>query len=114
WADDLPRLARLDRATTAFLEAQGAADAPGLHECTFADSPAWLRDHRPAREGEGLLVFNSIGTVYLSQGEYASLREGMAQALAPWGERGFWVEYERARGVKDGPLELSVHQSIDG
>jgi hypothetical protein len=114
WADDHTRLQRLDHAVEVFLKLQGRPDGPRLESCTFAQSPDWLLEHRPAKPGEGLLVFNSIGTIYLADEEYASLREGMARALAPWADRAFWVEYERARGATDGPLELAVHRSIDG
>jgi hypothetical protein len=114
WADDRARLERLDSAVETFLRLAPQADGPRLETRTFAQSPSWLLDNRPARPGEGLLVFNSIGTIYLADRDYAELREGMAQALAPWKGRGLWVEYERARGATDGPLELSVHRPVDG
>lgn len=114
WADDRARLERLDSAVETFLRLEPRADGPRLACCTFAESPAWLLDSRPARPGEGLIVFNSIGTIYLADDEYAALREGMARALAPWAGRALWVEYERARGAADGPLELKVHRSNDG
>lgn len=113
WADDLPRLQRLDAATTAFLNMERAPEGPRLERCAFSDAPAWLIANRAPRASHGLLVFNSIATVYLNDADYASLRRGMARALAPWQERGLWVEYERARGV-DGPLQLKVHRVIDG
>jgi hypothetical protein len=113
WADHLDRLARLDEAVAVFLALQGTPGAPRLAECDFEHSPGWLLENRPARPDEGLLVFNSIGTIYLSAADYAGLRAGMAEALAPWGDRGFWVEYERARS-STGPLQLAVHRVIDG
>lgn len=114
WADDHARLARLDTAVETFLGLEGRPGGPRLECRTFADSPAWLVEHRPPRPGEGLLVFNSIGTIYLADAEYAALREGMATALAPWSGRALWVEYERARGATDGPLEIRVHRSTGG
>ncbi|MGQ0544169.1 MAG: DUF2332 family protein [Betaproteobacteria bacterium] len=111
WADDLPRLERLELAIEIFL---GMELPIPLEACSFADAPDWLLAHRPARAGEGLLVFNSIGTVYLADEEYARLRRGMARALAPWQERGVWVEYERARERPEGPLELALHRAGAG
>lgn len=72
-----------------------------------------MRDRIP-REGEGLLVFNALSTVYLSNPEYAMLREHMVEALAPWDDRAIWVEYERTRGTVAGPLELTIHRVVDG
>jgi len=111
WADDLPRLERLELAMEVFLAMQGETR---LERCSFADAPDWLLAHLQPRLGEGLLVFNSIGTVYLGDAEYEHLRRGMARALAPWRERALWVEYERARDAPDGPLELALHRAAAG
>jgi hypothetical protein len=114
WADDFPRLERLDRATGIFLHLEGKPGGPQLVRCAFADAPAWLLANRRARPQQGLLVFNSIATIYLDEADYGSLRRGMASALAPWQDRALWVEYERARGASAGPLELMVHRVVDG
>lgn len=114
WADDLPRLARLERAIQVFLRLAKEASGPRLERCTFSQAPAWLAQHRPAARGEGLLIFNSIATIYLGERAYAELQQGMAGALAPWEGRAIWVEYERARGAAAGPLELTIHRSIAG
>ena len=111
WADDLPRLRRLDRAIDTFL---GLEKRLRLERCAFADAPEWLLHNRPVREKEGLLVFNSIATIYLGEEDYRALQRGMARALAPWQDRAVWVEYERARGAVGGPLELTIHRSIKG
>jgi hypothetical protein len=111
WADDVERLARLDRAMRKFLEMR---ERPRLEPCAFADAPAWLLSNLKARLDEGLLVFNSIATVYLDAAAYAALKQGMTRALAPWGERAVWVEYERPRGEANAPLELRIHRSIGG
>jgi hypothetical protein len=109
WADDLPRLARLDRAIETFLRLEPLAGGPRLERCAFAQAPAWLAVHRRPALGESLLVFNSIATVYLDDADYAALKKGMADALAPWGARAAWVEYERPRSGP-GPLELAIHR----
>jgi hypothetical protein len=114
WADDVPRLERLDRATGIFLHLEKTPSGPRLERCSFADAPKWLLTNRPDRPGEGLLVFNSIATIYLGDDDYRALQRDMARALAPWQDRAIWVEYERARGATDGPLELRIHRSIDG
>jgi hypothetical protein len=110
WADDLARLGRLEEAIKAFLKRERTIR---LEQCAFDEAPAWLAAHCPPRERQGLLVFNSIATVYLDDAAYARLQAGMAQALAPWGDRGFWAEYERPRGG-DGPLELRIHRPAAG
>jgi len=110
WTDDLARLGRLEEAIKAFLKRERTIR---LEQCAFEEAPAWLSAHCPPRERQGLLVFNSIATVYLDDAAYARLQAGMAQALAPWGDRGFWAEYERPRGG-DGPLELRIHRPAGG
>jgi hypothetical protein len=114
WADDLPRLERLERAAGIFLRLEKMPSGPRLERCSFADAPAWLLANRPARAAEALLVFNSIATIYLDDEQYGALKSGMARALAPWRDRALWVEYERARGAIDGPLELRIHRPSDG
>lgn len=114
WADDLPRLERLDRAAGIFLRMAGTRGGPELVRCAFADTPAWLVANRPPVPRQGLLVFNSIATVYLDEDDYGALKRDMAKALAPWRDRALWVEYERARNAPDGPLELRVHRVVDG
>lgn len=111
WADDLPRLERLELAIEVFL---ALGEPPRLERCSFAEAPDWLLAHRAPTAGEGLLVFNSIGTVYLDDEDYGELRRGMARALAPWQDRAVWVEYERARDAPDGPLELALHRAAAG
>ncbi|HUG78671.1 MAG TPA: DUF2332 family protein [Burkholderiales bacterium] len=114
WADDLARLERLERATQVFLQLAREPSGPRLERCAFSEAPDWLAANRPPRHGEGLLVFNSIATIYLGDAEYADLQRAMARVLAPWGSRGLWVEYERARGAREGPLELCVHRALHG
>lgn len=111
WADDLPRLARLETAIEVFLKIE---NRPRLAQCTFAGAPDWLLENLRPAPREGLLVFNSIGTVYLADEAYAGLRRGMASVLSAWQGRGVWVEYERARGTAGGPLELALHRAAGG
>jgi hypothetical protein len=114
WADKVPQLQRLEHAITTYLRLAEAASGPTLERCTFAGAPDWLRRNRRATPDAGLLVFNSIATVYLSHVEYGTLRRGMREALAPWGTRGLWVEFERSRGNPAGPLNLSAHRLVNG
>ena len=111
WADDLPRLERLDLAIEVFL---GKKNEIRLERCAFADAPDWLLGALRPNPAAGLLVFNAIGTVYLDDEGYAHLRRGMARALAPWQGRAVWVEYERARERPAGPLELALHRPAGG
>lgn len=114
WADDLPRLERFERAAEVFLRLQADAFGPTLEQCSFSDAPDWVVDNVPARQGQGLVIFNSIATIYLDETDYRALQQGMEHALAPWKDRAIWVEYERARGATHGPLELQVHRVVDG
>jgi hypothetical protein len=114
WADDLPRLERLDAAVAALLRLDAGGDGPRLERCSFLDSPAWLERALPAHAREGLVVFNSIATVYLSDPDYAELRSRMEPVLASWGRRGLWVEFERSRGAAAEGLELRLHQAVGG
>lgn len=111
WADDLARLDRLEHAIAAFLALQAQVR---VERCSFAEAPGWLAANLRPAPGEGLLVFNAIGTVYLDDADYAALARGMARALAPWQGRAAWVEYERSRRHAGGPLVLSVHRAEGG
>ena len=113
WADKVQQLERLEHAIETYLRLAQAGGGPVLERCTFEEAPDWLAQ-QPARQGEGLLVFNSIATVYLSNADYGALRRGMRDALAPWDGRALWVEFERARGIPAGPLNLSAHRVADG
>ena len=114
WADKVPQLERLEHAIATYLRLEQAGGGPVLERRTFEEAPDWLQKQRPARPGEGVLVFNSIATVYLAHAEYGALRRGMRDALAPWEGRALWVEFERARGTPAGPLNLSAHRVVDG
>jgi hypothetical protein len=114
WADKLQQLQRLEQAIETYLRLAQSGGGPVLERCTFEEAPDWLQRQRPATPGEGLLVFNSIATVYLANTEYGALRRGMRDALSPWEGRALWVEFERARGTPAGPLNLSAHRVVDG
>ena len=96
------------------LRLQREPGGPRLEQCSFAEAPAWLLRHRPADAGNGLLVFNAIGTVYLNEPDYRRLARGMTRVLASWQGRAVWVEYERPRDEPDGALEVKVHRAVDG
>jgi hypothetical protein len=114
WADDQPRLERLERAAHIFLRLAPKPGGPQLVRCAFADAPAWLSANLQPDVRHGLLVFNSIATVYLDAADYRALQRDMSRALAPWQDRALWVEYERGRATPEGPLELRVHRVVDG
>jgi hypothetical protein len=110
WADDLERLARLERAAGLFLRLEERREGPSLVRCGLSDAPEWLRARRRPRDGEGLIVFNCSSTAFLRDDDYARLRRGMIRALAPWGRRALWAEFELPRGARAGRHELSVHR----
>ena len=60
--------------------------------------PRFIAKNIPAEEDAGLLVLNMGTTVRMSDEEYADYRSGMAETLAPWGDRALWVEIENVRG----------------
>lgn len=113
WADDLARLERLERAMQIFQRLEKTPFGPRIERCAFLDAPDWLRVNRHPNPGEGLLIFNSIATVYLNHSDYAALKRGIARSIAPWEERAIWVEFERPRH-SDGPLELRIHRALKG
>ena len=110
WADDLARLARLERAAKLFIRLEKTRAGPSLVRCGLSDAPEWLRARRRPRAGEGLVVFNCSSTAFLGDAEYARLRRGMFRALAPWNGRAVWAEFELPRGPRSGAHELSIHR----
>jgi len=110
WADDLARLARLERAAKLFIRLEETRSGPSLVRCGLPDAPEWLRARRRPRAGEGLMVFNCSSTAFLGDAEYARLRRGMIRALAPWNGRALWAEFEVPRAAGSGTHELSVHR----
>jgi hypothetical protein len=110
WADDRARLARLDRAISAFRSLEKGGFGPRMERCAFEEMPRWIGENIAPQADTGLLVFNSIATVYLDDAAYRLLQGEMARTLGRWGGRAFWVEFERPRGA-DGAMELRVHRA---
>lgn len=115
WPHDLDRLSRLRTAADLFVSLARERSGPRLFEETFARAADWVRRRVPPHPEEGLLVFNAQAADFLSDAEHADLARGLAEALEPWGDRAFWVEFEYPRGAgRDAPHELRVHRWLEG
>lgn len=111
WPHDLERLERLDHAAALFAALERESNGPRLHELGFLAMPGWVESSVRPHPEEGLLVFNAQAADFLTAAEYEALREGLAAALKPWGDRGLWVELELPRGA-DGEHELRAHRWV--
>ena len=109
WPHDLERLERLERAAALFAALEREAGGPRLHALDFSAMPAWVASEIKPHPEEGLLVFNAQAADFLTAASYETLKEGLAEALRPWGDRGFWIELELPRGG-DGEHELRAHR----
>lgn len=70
-----------------------------LAACETEDAPSFLAKNIPSDEKDvGLLVFNMATTGRMTDAAYRAYAADMAQMLAPWGDRGLWVEVENVRG----------------
>lgn len=106
--------ARFEAATGMFLALERETAGPRLLECDFPDMPRLVARRLRPHPDEGLLFYSSQATDFLTDAQYRALREGVAEALLPWEDRGFWAEFELPR---DGSVEshrLTVHRLIDG
>lgn len=86
-----------------------------LAPCPAAKAPAFIAKNVPVEEDSGLLAMNIGATGRMNDPEYAAYAKGMAAALAPWGERGLWVEVETVRGEPfSTTFQLRAHRVKDG
>ncbi len=114
WPDDAARHARFDEAAALFVRLARERTGPRLFPRDFKDMPAFIAENVKPREDEGLLVYSSQATDFLDDGAYAGLAAGLAKALAPWGDRAFWVELELPRDKSSEFHQLRAHRVKDG
>ena len=63
----------------------------------------------------GLLAMNLGAASRMTDAEYEAFKADMAATLAPWKDRGLWVEVESVRGeLYSTTTQLRVHRLIDG
>lgn len=62
-------------------------------------APAFIAKNIPSDDPDvGLLVYNMGTTSRMTDAEYQAYYADMGQMLAPWGDRGVWMEVENVRG----------------
>lgn len=110
WGDQPARLARFERAVTAFRSVQ---PAPQIEAASIIDAAATLHT-RVAPGTRLLLVFNSAVTGYLSDLQYQALRANLLSAFQqlPEAVLGVWLEFEGSRAPEATPEQffLTSHQ----
>ena len=114
WAGDAERHARFDEAAQLFVKLSLDLSGPKLERCIFTDMPAFVSFKIRPHAEEGLLLFNSQASDFLGDEDYRRFSEGVARALEPWGDRGFWVELELPRGKGAGFHQLTAHRLVKG
>lgn len=114
WPDDPARLERFARAADLFVKLARDASGPRLEMCAFEEMPRRASQRIKPHPEEGILFFNSQASDFLTGDEYQALTAAVAEALAPWEDRGFWAELELPRGDRKAFHELRVHRLIEG
>lgn len=70
-----------------------------LAPCEMRLAPAFIAKNIPSDDKDvGLLVYNMAATSRMDDAAYRAFYADMAQMLAPWGDRGLWLEVENVRG----------------
>lgn len=112
--DDIERHLRFDQAVQLFLKLSLDLSGPKIQRCDFIDMPEFVASNIRPHPEEGLLLFNSQATDFLTGAEYRKFREGITKTLDPWGDRGYWAELEFPRGQSSGFYHLTAHRLKDG
>jgi hypothetical protein len=113
-SDDAERQARFDQTVELFLKLSLELAGPKLERCDFASMPEFIASKVRPHPEEGLLLFNSQATDFLSNTDYEQFKNGVAKTLRPWGDRGFWAELELPREQDSGFYQLTVHRLKNG
>ncbi|MBI3548103.1 MAG: DUF2332 family protein [Elusimicrobia bacterium] len=105
---------RFDAAAELFLRLRRDPKFLQLIACPFQDMPQSIAAAIAPHAQEGLLIYNSQATDFLDAAGHAALAAGVAKALAPWGDRGIWVEFEMPRDKSSRQHQLRVSRLIEG
>lgn len=115
--EELPAIKELDRAMALVARRQREEAAfIQLVACDAAKAPGFIAKNIPADEPDvGLLVFNMGATVRMTDAEYQAFSARMAKTLAPWGDRGLWLEVENVRGeLYSTTYQALLHKPVGG
>lgn len=115
--DDVAGIQMLDRAADAVAEIRREDPSTlQLVPCPAAKALKFISKNIPADESDvGLLVMNQGVTGRMGDEDYGSYGKAVAETLAPWGDRGLWVEVEHVRGeMYSTTYQLRVHRIVDG
>ncbi len=95
WGDQKVRLERLDRALETF---QSAVPTPQIHANNILDVTRNLHE-QIAPETKLLVVYNSSVTMYMTDEDFTTLKNNIAESFKqlPEGVRALWMELEPAR-----------------
>lgn len=115
--DQMPLIAPLDKAIAAVQERLAKeANFIQLVPCETHIAPKFVAKNIPSDDKDvGLLVFNMGATVRMSDAEYEAYKKDMAATLAPWEDRGLWLEVEHVRGeIYSTTYQLRAHRVMKG
>ncbi|MBI4676881.1 MAG: DUF2332 family protein [Elusimicrobia bacterium] len=115
--DNLKSIVEMDKAADAV--AQIRKEDPSFLQivpCPSEKAARFIAKNIPADDPEvGLLFMNMGVTCRMTDEEYKAFSKSIAEALAPWGDRGLWVEVEQVRGeFYSTTHQLRVHRVVDG
>ncbi|MFA6318096.1 MAG: DUF2332 family protein, partial [Elusimicrobiota bacterium] len=126
--DNMKSIVELDRAVEFVMAA--VKDDPSFLQivpCSSDKAMRFIAKNIPADDPEvGILFMNMGVTCRMTDERYAAFSKSVAATLAPWADRGLWIEIEAVRGelysmtyqlrahrLKDGGLATLVMASID-
>lgn len=115
--DQMQLIAPLDKAI-GIVQQRMAKEAAFIQlvPCEARVAPKFVAKNIPADDKDvGLLMFNMGATVRMSDAEYEAYKKEMAAMLAPWEDRGLWLEVENVRGeLYSTTYQLRAHRVMKG
>lgn len=115
--DQMQLIASLDRAIQ-LVQGRMAKEAAFIQlvPCEASVAPKFIAKNIPADDKDvGLLMFNMGVTVRMTDAEYEAYKKDMTATLAPWEDRGLWLEVERVRGeMYSTTYQFRAHRVMKG
>ncbi len=87
-----------------------------LVECPKASYLDFVNANVPAGDPDvGLLLYTAFHSNRMNEADYGKLKEKVAALLAPWEDRGLWLEVEPVRGeMYSSTVQLTAHRMNSG
>lgn len=112
--DNLESIQALDKAIEIYLERKREdVNYVQLVRGPTLLGPQFFAKNIPVDDDRGLLMFTNSVTSRMPEAIYEKFKADMAALLAPWGNRGLWVEVDTVRGeLYSSTIQLRVHRPL--